>query len=181
MQLTWLSERRRFIGTQTEAKAEKTPFEMREVPTVKAELIDYLNGVEIAHEAELAALRTEIETLRDGPAEHGDAEDAVETDVGTPAVVTAAPSGDLIEQIMDLPPARLPAVLSVAIGRLGEIAGNRGWAAFAKDAYAWSPGARNVEQGLGMLMLAAFDTMGIDTKAKPARMAPITPVEGPQD
>lgn len=179
MQLTWIPERRRFVGTQTEARTEKAAFEVRDVPTVKAELIDYLNAREAEHEEELAALRAEIETLRE------EAGDAAETDT-TIQPVQSAPtrpaqeqtSGtDIIEQILELDAGRLAPVLSAAIGRLGEVAGTKGWGVFGKSVYAWSPGARSVEQGLGMLMLAAFDNMGRRNAPKEVRPAPITPME----
>lgn len=167
MQLTWIPARRRFVGTQAEAKAEKTAFEVVDVPVVKADLIQYLNDAEARHEQEMQALRDEIAALTPSDA-------AVlpedETDIAPPAPAAAKPiTGDLVEQVMDLDQRTLVRVLGAAIGRLGEIAGIHGWAAFAKDIYAWSPASRNVEQGLGMLMLAAFDSFGMkgDGAARP--------------
>lgn len=188
MQLTWIPSRRRFIGTQTEAKAEKVAFEAVDVPLVKADLMAYLNEREERHEAEIAALRAELGNRDGADGENPeDAQGAVtseassETEAPAAAAVTreARPDGEPLEidyQVMELDHKMLIRVLSAAIGRLGELAGTRGWAAFAKDVYGWSPSARNVEQGLGMLMLAAFDSFGMDKTA--ARTAP-TPIQPP--
>jgi hypothetical protein len=169
VQLTWIPSRRRFVGTQTEAKAEKAAFEVEEVPVVKADLIAYLNAREERHEAEVKALRTRIDELEgDGGAEA--AVDAAQPMAPIPA------NGDLVDQVLELDERTLVRVLGAAIGRLGEVAGTRGWSAFAKDTYGWTPAARSVEQGLGMLMLAAFDSFGMDPDASgKRRLEPIAP------
>ena len=174
MQLTWIPSTRRFVGTQTEARQARLDFETVEVPIVKADLIAYLNGVEERHEAELAALRAETSgrLAIDVAAEDDDptAPPASTRPAGpaTPMDPTATPDTpgiDAIEDaIMDMAPQPLGRVLSVAVGRLGEVAGTHGWAAFGKTTYGWTPGARNVEQGLGMLMLAAMETLHPRTK-----------------
>lgn len=173
MDLTWMPEDRRFIGTETEARKLRKRFEKRDVPTLKPKLIEYLNAQEEEREAAVAAAFEE--GRRAGLAGHA----GTASDDGVPeasaAPPQAHPSSDgrsLVEQVMDLPAAQLPAVLSAAIGRLGEVAGNNGWGAFAKNVYSWSPGARSVEQGLGMLMLAAFDSFGMTGPDKPRKIIP---------
>lgn len=183
MQLTWIPERRRFVGTQTEAKAEKSAFEVVDVPTIKPELIEYLNAREARAEAELQELRDEIEALRARVADaEADQEAHEPEEVTTPTAVPVAGSRfDLVEAVLDLDAARLAPVLSAAIGRLGEIGGIHGWAAFGKSTYAWSPGAKSVEQGMGMLMLAAFDTFATQTAEKPTRQKARQPRAGDEE
>lgn len=85
-----------------------------------------------------------------------------------PGEQSAAPKAisvdDVEEMIFEVEGNNLIRILSSAVSRLGEVAGTRGWAAFAKNTYAWTAGAKNVEQGLGMLMLAAFDCFGMKSE-----------------
>lgn len=192
MQMIWIPSRRRFVGTQGEARAEKVPFEVVEFPDRKSDVIDALNKREEEYEARLSALtgsddQSGAEATAD--AETGAGEQTAETHEDAPATTSSGsgdgpPSGrmltraEVVEHVMELSVEHLPPVLSAAIGRLGEVAGNHGWGIFGKDVYSWSPGARNVEQGLGMLMLAAMETMTRDPKPKPTCHTPIMPVEG---
>jgi len=182
MDLTWMPDDRRFIGTETEAKKLRKRFEKRDVPTLKPKLIEYLNAQE--EDRERALLTSFEEGRQAGLAEAGGAgagdEPAAETVAAPPIPVQpppAAPSGGatLVEQILDLGPDQLPQVLSAAIGRLGEVAGTNGWGVFGKSVYGWTPGARSVEQGLGMLMLAAFDSFGMAPPEKARKIIPDKP------
>lgn len=198
MQLTWLPESRRFVATQTEARGIKMDFEVVDVPTVKKDLMDYLNGREEQYERDLAAAvaaaRAEaiaaagsVEAGRDEQAEN------VEAKMGAPAVEETPPvpvtsaigggGGELADRIDALDKVALIPVLSAAIARLSEIAGVSGWAAFGKDLYAWTPSARGVERGLGMLMLAAFNRFGDDGREAPAmgRIVPDKASRGDED
>lgn len=169
-----------WTGTQADAKAAQggTDFEAIEVPVDKPSLIAWLNanvsaptGAETipetpaAPEPETPTISTNPEQMRPSQMERFEAVarklgwSPPGTEPETPAA-PAAPKVPLYEQILDLTPKELAPVLSAAIGRLGEVAGNNGWGVFAKDVYSWTPGARSVEQGLGMLMLAAFDQLG---------------------
>ena len=185
--MIWIPSRGRFVGTQTEAKAEKVAFEVEDVPNVKADLIAYLNAREERHERELEELRTRVEPDQTSDDEEAAPDERVEkvavrTAVETPAATREAmplTNDDIVEQVMEMDKTPLVRVLGAAIARLAEIAGTHGWAAFAKDVYAWSPGARNVEQGLGMLMLAAFDSFGMD--AKGPRRTVYAPITAPDD
>ena len=82
-----------------------------------------------------------------------------------PAPVAAPPpppvETDAVEQIMNAEGKPLLRMVEAAIGRFGEVAGVHGWAAFTKDVYSWTPSARAIEQGMGMLTLAAFSKMGM--------------------
>lgn len=160
MQLTWLPDRRRYIGTQTEAKALKVPFEVRDIPTTKQELMDELNALEERHERELQNLRLELtgDAAADEPVEAETIEVQVDVAIPVAARAESAPAKyeDLAEEVGDLPRERLLPVLGAAIARLHELAGFSGWAAFTKDVYSWSPAALAVERGMGMLMMAFF-------------------------
>lgn len=169
MDLTWLPGDRRFVGTETEARKARKTFEKRSVPTVKADLIAFLNALEDERETAVAAAREEgrLEGLAQAGANAPEdappaPRDTQPTREPAPAGTTAGGVSTLVERILELSAAELPGVLSAAIGRLGEVAGPHGWAAFGKTVYGWTPGARSVEQGLGMLMLAAFDSFGME-------------------
>lgn len=183
MDLTWLPDDRRFIGTETDARKARKRFEKRVVPTVKVELIAYLNEQE--EDRDRAVQQAFEEGRQAGLAESGGtvpdadaSEDVTAAPIPTATAIaplrTSGPASasDLVEHILDLPADKLPAVLSAAIGRLGEVAGNNGWGAFGKTVYGWTPGARSVEQGLGMLMLAAFDSFGMREPEKARKIIP---------
>lgn len=182
MQLTWLTNRRRFVGTQTEAKSLKEPFEVIDVPTDKQGLMEYLNRIEEGREnaaspapadpaPETPTIATSPEQMRPSQLERFE---AVARRLGwtppgeaPPPTPAAAPtvSLDSVEALIDeIAGNDLIRILSASISRLGEVAGIKGWAAFAKNTYAWSAGAKSTEQGLGMLMLAAFDNFGLKTE-----------------
>lgn len=179
MDLILLTEERRYIGTETEAKKLKKPYEKRDVPIVKAKMIDYLNAEEEERERALAAA---FEEGRQAGLAEASGEPVPEAPVKKtpaapkPSATNAGERRSLVEQILESEKEQMPQILSAAIGRLGEIAGSHGWAAFGKDVYSWTPGARHVEQGLGMLMLAAFNNFGMNTDQKPKR-SKITPTQ----
>lgn len=169
MQLTWVPGLRRFVGTQADARSAKQDFETIEVPVVKKDLIDYLNAVEERHAAEIEALKSE--TVQD---DAGDDEIiAIPSDDDMPRLHEPVPRAAMIETIAHLGTKEIVPVLSAAIERMTEVAGSHGWAAFSKYVYAWTPAARSTEQGLGMLMLAAFDAMGV-RNAVPEKKRAIT-------
>lgn len=184
MQLVWLPETRRYIGTQKEAKALKVPFEVRDIPISKQELMDELNAIEDRHEQELQALReqsgsTSAEIDEEAAEESAEVVDDA-TPVVTPAVDTPSPvahtpaqNGDLSEQIEHLSKEKLLPVLSAALARLHEVAGFSGWSAFTKDVYSWTPAALAIERGMGMLMMAFFKTVD-GPAAKPEARRAIT-------
>lgn len=182
MELTWLPEDRRFIGTETEARKLKKPFEKRDVPVKKAELIAYLNTEQEERDQAIAAAFEEgrqaglAEALGSSQEARQDAEAPIPEsppEIKAKKVVpTAQDRKSIVEQILDLNQEQLPQVLSAAIGRLGEVAGSKGWAVFGKSVYSWTPGSRSVEQGLGMLMLAAFNNFGMKADEKPRNITP---------
>lgn len=178
MQLTWIPDRRRYVGTQTEAKALKLPFEVRDIPTSKQELLEELNAIEERHERELAELRIELTADRGEGDRVGADEAEVAAEPLAPPVATVrdetppAKYEDLADEVGDLPKERLLPVLGAAIARLHEVAGFSGWAAFTKDVYSWSPAALAVERGMGMLMMAFFRA----TDGAPPAPEPIRPI-----
>lgn len=176
MLLTWIPARRRFVGTQGDARAEKVEFETIDVPIVKKELIDHLNAVEERHEAEAEGLKARIIELEASQTDV--AEDAIPQAIAKPVIAptvtapTALDTTSLAEAVMELPADKLIPVLSAAIERLSETAGINGWGALAKHIYGWGPAAKSAERGLGMLMLAAFDNFGqTQKKAEPVKVA----------
>ena len=169
-QLVWIPDRRRFVGTQGEAKALKVRFEVVDVPTDKSGLMDYLNQIEEANErAARPAPPAQNEETVPQAVEATEAPVEPPTRTGTPTErlqaaarkmgwVPAAEAGarNLTDEIMALEGAAVIPVLTASIERMAETAGNKGWAAFTKSVHAWTPGARSLEQGFGMLMIAAM-------------------------
>lgn len=82
-----------------------------------------------------------------------------EAPASPPAIVL-----DLESEIHKLDKKPLIRALTAGMSRLNEIAGINGWAAFARDVYSWSPHAKSVERGLGMLMMAGLMTVGEKTQ-----------------
>ncbi|SFJ48578.1 hypothetical protein SAMN03159338_1527 [Sphingomonas sp. NFR04] len=176
----YLSLSRIWSGTQADAKAAQggAGFETIEVPTNKPELIQWLNdrwssfavGPTTEESAPPSpAIEEAPRTTEPDPSKMRAAQlerfESVARKLGwtPPGEQPTAPKRDLGAEILELDVAALPAILSAAIGRLGEIAGTNGWGAFAKHVYSWTPGSRSVEQGLGMLMLAAMEQMTAKT------------------
>jgi hypothetical protein len=185
----YLSLARIWTGTQADAKAAQggPGFETIEVPTSKPELIQWLNERWAAFSAPgqpvmirgqdgaVQPLTIPETTPEPRPAPELDPSkmraaqlerfESVARKLGwtPPGEQPTASKRDLGAEILELDAAALPAILSAAIGRLGEIAGTNGWGAFAKHVYSWTPGSRSVEQGLGMLMLAAMEQMTAKT------------------
>lgn len=174
-----------WTGTQADAKAAQggTDYETIEVPTDKPNLIRWLNEQEAAHAANPTRLveapavepeepptpPAEIDATKMRPAQMERFE-ALAKKLGytPPGEQLPAPKtisvDDVEDMIFEVEGNNLIRILSSAVSRLGEVAGTRGWAAFAKNTYAWTAGAKNVEQGLGMLMLAAFDCFGMKSE-----------------
>lgn len=181
----YLSRGSIWTGTQADAKAAQggTDYQTIEVPDAKPERIKWLNEqwarfadappVTIAEPApeveEAPAPPAEIDASKMRPAQMERFE-ALAKKLGwtPPGEQSAAPKtisvDDVEEMIFEVEGNNLIRILSSAVSRLGEVAGTRGWAAFAKNTYAWTAGAKNVEQGLGMLMLAAFDCFGMKSE-----------------
>jgi hemoglobin-like flavoprotein len=168
MQLTWIPERGRYVSTQGEAKSAKEAFEVQEISTAKPEFLVWINELLQKHDEEKQSLKDSLEqaqarieeleksaTVVSEPVEEKKPAKGFSTKTREEPVVQK----DLMEQILDLDADGLAPVLSAALSRLGEVANTRGWAAFGTSVYSWSPGARSVERGLGMLMLAALDSL----------------------
>lgn len=169
MQLTWIPDRGRYVGTQGEAKSAKEDFEVQEISTAKPEFLAWINNLLQKHDEEKQSIKDSLEQARSKIEE---LEISAAKTQAVPVEEKKAPKGfstktreepvvqkDLVEQILDLDADGLAPVLSAALSRLGEVADSRGWAAFGTSVYSWSPGARSVERGLGMLMLAALDSL----------------------
>ena len=182
----YLSRGSIWTGTQADAKAAQggTDYQTIEVPDAKPERIKWLNeqwarfadappvAIAVEPEPEVEeppAPPTEIDASKMRPAQMERFE-ALATKLGwaPPGEKSAAPKtisvDDVEEMIFEVEGNNLIRILSSAVSRLGEVAGTRGWAAFAKNTYAWTAGAKNLEQGLGMLMLAAFDCFGMKSE-----------------
>jgi len=154
----YLTDGKHWTGTQADAKAAGDTFVPIEVPTDKPSLIPFLQKLQ----DKITELRTKRDTAPE-PVEivtaTGETKPLVIpeiVEVATP-VPTVSSVGQIENLIDTMDGASLIRVLTSAIPRLAEVAGTAGWAAFAKETYAWSPGAKRVEQGMGMLMLAAFN------------------------
>lgn len=185
----YLSKGRIWTGTQADAKAAQggTDYESIEVPTSKPELIVWLNEQWAKLLDRDAPTETVTIATADMRADKGGAPsishevpvnpepavptreaqvarfEAVARKMGwVPKAEAPTPSKrDLAEEITGLEGQALYNALSAAIGRLGETAGVHGWAAFSKNIYSWTPSSKSVEQGLGMLMLASLNNLGL--------------------
>ena len=163
-----------YYPTQADARAVDKNFTQTDVPVSKPELLAFLNE----QQQEINTLKDLLFGLEEAKKTFDDEVDVdqVAEMVGpVPELTTVAeilppepvkPSQSVEDMISELTGQKLIRALSAAITRLGEVAGFHGWAAFAKDVYSWTPSARSTEQGLGMLMLAAFDSL--DKRAAPA-------------
>ncbi|MCG7348862.1 hypothetical protein [Sphingomonas sp. ACRSK] len=168
-------------GTQADAKTAQggADYEAIEVPTDKPSLIEWLNKFDVrpgeaSKDQMLVGHPDEPETA-EAPAPAPPEPPMRETQMarfealarklgwtppGGAVAVPEASTRDLSAEILELDPKKLAPVLSAAIGRLGEVADNHGWAVFGKNVYSWTAGSKSVEQGLGMLFLAALDQIG---------------------
>ena len=173
-----------WTGTQADAKAAQggNDYESIEVPTDKPSLLAWLNEFDVRPGA--APVRDQApapEPVEAPPAPEQEQPAEIDptkmrpsqlerfealarklgwTPPGEAVAVAEASTRDLPAEILELDPKKLAPVLSAAIGRLGEVAGNHGWAVFGKNVYGWTAGSKSVEQGLGMLFLAALDHLG---------------------
>lgn len=176
----YLSQGRTWTGTQSDAKHAQggNDYETIEVPTDKPSLLAWLNarweafaGVQPRREDAAPA----AEPVEEAPAPPADSEqpqmraaqmerfEALARKLGWSPPGEAATSttlDDVEEMIASAEGNDLIRLVSASVSRLGTFAGLRGWAAFAKNVYAWSPGSKATEQGLGMLMLAALNHLG---------------------
>lgn len=159
-----------YVGTQADARAINRNFEQIDVPTDKPSLLVFLNEMQARIDgapnpdptaeqwAEMQASVGPIPELTPISA------DAFEPVTVTVEKVVPIPSEDLTDT-------QLFQRLSSDMADLDRRAGYRGWAAFAKSLYHWSPAARGAERGLGMILLNGLlvqDTCAAEPDAPPA-------------
>lgn len=174
------------VGTQADAKKADPNFVEHHVPDDKEGRMEYVNGLlrKIA-ELETSPAPAQPPAPTAQPQEGGRAPAMADeqrarfeslarrlgwipkSEAPAPAAPKFDAPADLAEAIIDAPADQMPRILSTAIGRLGEIGTSHGWAAFGKDVYAWTPASKAVEQGLGMLMLAAVRQIGKSSDEPP--------------
>ncbi|MFZ3482069.1 hypothetical protein [Sphingomonas sp. 3-13AW] len=185
MKAYWLPGISRYRRTKAEAQAEAdaSPYDEVELPTRHQETIDFLNAMLGNHEASLAAsdaayLQEEAKAKELGYPSLGAALEALrvlgeggesggEVPAPAPQVAVADPdpapstprTGALIEDILALDENGILEALSASIGRLHEVAGFRGWQAFAKKSLSWGGGNLSTDRGLGMLLMAGLASL----------------------
>lgn len=166
----YLSRQSVWTGTQADAKAAQggLDYEHIEIPVDKPGLMAWLNAnwsvnppTPVAETVVTAAYHTNAippggkpgQVLEWGSDEWRDEAQAEPIAKASKAPVQTA--GSVSEQIMGLEGRQLFDALGAALGRLNEVAGDKGWGEFAKHTAGWNKGDYNAgpERALGMLLL----------------------------
>lgn len=180
MKAYWLPGICRYRRTKAEAQAEAavSPFEEVNLPDRHQDTVDFLNGMIEQQERTLAAsdaayAREEATATEMGyaslPAALAALRSMKDAEPSTPPEPLTKPErkGDLIEDILGLDETRILDAVAASLDRMHEIAGFRGWHAFAKKTLSWSGGSLATDRGLGMLVMAGLASLGQKPEEKP--------------